>query len=99
LATEYCTNEVLLQLQLVAYIKIFSAAEMCLVTHRIWQSHERTVHIVHCEVFHKNVRFVLLMLETSVHFPMYHLSGIGVLQLPWYNFTAPLQYANASNTS
>jgi len=68
---------------LVAYIKIFSAAKMCLVTHRIWQSHERTVHIiVHGEVFHKNVRFVLLMLETFAHFPMHHLSGIGVLQLP-----------------
>jgi len=82
LATEYCTKKVLLQLQLVAYIKIFSAAETCLVTHRIWQSHERAVHIVNCEVFHKNVRFVLLMLETFAHFPIHHLSGIGVLQLP-----------------
>lgn len=66
-----------------AYTKIFSAAEMCTVTHRIWQSHERTVHpIVHCEVLHKNVRFVLLMRETFAHYPMHQLLGIGVLQLP-----------------
>jgi hypothetical protein len=82
----------MLQLQLVAYIKILSAEEMFLVTHRIWQCHERTVYIiVHCEVIHTNVRFVLLILETFAHFPMHHLSGIGVLQLPWYSFTTPLQ--------